>query len=255
MELRSAIKYGCNIYSGMHQFLNDDKEISLLAKEYGVKIYDLRRPPNPPHFSKGSWKDRKSKVLLIVGTDCDTGKMTTAWEISERLKKRGKKIEFIGTGQTGILLSGNGIPVDAVVGDFMAGEIEYAIDQIEDDIDLIIVEGQGSLTNMYYAGVTLGLLHGAMPDYMVMTDEPNRKLDVTGYEMASIGIVMDLHLSLMNNFKKSKFLGINLLTLHMDEHEALNTIADFESEFQIPTTDLIRFGNRKLIEKIEEEIS
>ena len=255
MELRSAIKYGCNIYSGMHQFLNDDKEISLLAKEYGVKIYDLRRPPNPPHFSKGSWKDRKSKVLLIVGTDCDTGKMTTAWEISERLKKRGKKIEFIGTGQTGILLSGNGIPVDAVVGDFMAGEIEYAIDQIEDDIDLIIVEGQGSLTNMYYAGVTLGLLHGAMPDYMVMTDEPNRKLDVTGYEMASIGIVMDLHLSLMNNFKKSKFLGINLLTLHMDEDEALNTIADFESEFQIPTTDLIRFGNRKLIEKIEEEIS
>ena len=255
MELRSAIKYGCNIYSGMHQFLNDDKEISLLAKECGVKIYDLRRPPNPPHFSKGSWKDRKSKVLLIVGTDCDTGKMTTAWEISERLKKRGKKIEFIGTGQTGILLSGNGIPVDAVVGDFMAGEIEYAIDQIEDDIDLIIVEGQGSLTNMYYAGVTLGLLHGAMPDYMVMTDEPNRKLDVTGYKMASIGIVMDLHLSLMNNFKKSKFLGINLLTLHMDEDEALNTIADFESEFQIPTTDLIRFGNRKLIEKIEEEIS
>ena len=194
-------------------------------------------------------------MLLIVGTDCDTGKMTTAWEISERLKKRGKKIEFIGTGQTGILLSGNGIPVDAVVGDFMAGEIEYAIDQIEDDIDLIIVEGQGSLTNMYYAGVTLGLLHGAMPDYMVMTDEPNRKLDVTGYKMASIGIVMDLHLSLMNNFKKSKFLGINLLTLHMDEDEALNTIADFESEFQIPTTDLIRFGNRKLIEKIEEEIS
>ena len=255
MELRSAIKYGCNIYSGMHQFLNDDKEISLLAKEYGVKIYDLRRPPNPPHFSKGSWKDRKSKVLLIVGTDCDTGKMTTAWEISERLKKRGKKIEFIGTGQTGILLSGNGVPVDAVVGDFMAGEIEYAIDQIEDDIDLIIVEGQGSLTNMYYAGVTLGLLHGSMPDYMVMTDEPNRKLDVTGYKMASIGSVMDLHISLMNNFKESKFLGINLLTLHMDEDEALNTIADFESEFQIPTTDLIRFGNRKLIEKIEEEIS
>jgi len=254
-ELYSAIKNGCDIYSGMHQFLNDDEEISTLAKEKGIKIYDLRKPPNPPHFSKGSWKNRKTKVLLIVGTDCDTGKMTTAWEISERLKERGKNIEFIGTGQTGILLSGHGIPVDAVTGDFMAGEVEYAIDQIDDDIDLIIVEGQGSLTNMYYAGVTLGLLHGAMPDYMVMTDEPSRKLDVTGYAMSSIESVMDLHISLMTNFKNSKFLGINLLTLHMKEDEALNTIADLENKFQMPVTDLVRFGERELIDKIEEEIS
>ncbi len=254
-ELRSAIKYGCDIYSGMHQFLNDDEELSLLANEKGTKIYDLRRPPNPPHFSKGSWKDRKTKVLLIVGTDCDTGKMTTAWEISERLRKKGKNIEFIGTGQTGILLSGHGIPVDAVIGDFMAGEIEHAIDQINEDKDLIIVEGQGSLTNMYYAGVTLGLLHGSMPDYMVMTDEPKRKLDVTGYKMASISSVMDLHISLMNNFKQSKFLGINLLTLHMNEDDALKTIQDVEKKFQIPATDLIRFGNRKLIDNIIEEIS
>jgi len=254
-ELCSAIKNGCDIYSGMHQFLNDDEEISTLAKEKGIKIYDLRKPPNPPHFSKGSWKNRKTKVLLIVGTDCDTGKMTTAWEISERLKERGKNIEFIGTGQTGILLSGHGIPVDAVTGDFMAGEVEYAIDQIDDDIDLIIVEGQGSLTNMYYAGVTLGLLHGAMPDYMVMTDEPSRKLDVTGYAMSSIDSVMDLHISLMTNFKNSKFLGINLLTLHMKEDEALNTIADLENKFQMPVTDLVRFGERELIDKIEEEIS
>ncbi len=254
-ELRSAIKYGCDIYSGMHQFLNDDQELGLLAKEKGAKIYDLRKPPNPPHFSKGSWKDRKTKVLLIVGTDCDTGKMTTAWEISERLKKRGKNIEFIGTGQTGILLSGHGIPVDAVTGDFMAGEVEYAIDQIEDNKDLIIVEGQGSLTNMYYAGVTLGLLHGAMPDYMVMTDEPSRKIDVTGYKMSSIESVMDLHISLMDNFKKSKFLGLNLLTLHMKEDVALKTIADLEEKFRMPVTDLVRFGDRKLIDNIVEEIS
>lgn len=255
-ELRLAISFGCDIYSGMHQFLNDDKELSAIAKEKGTKIFDLRKPPIPPHFSKGSWKRRKTKVLLIIGTDCDTGKMTTAWEISERIKKRGKKIQFIATGQTGILLTGHGIPIDAVIGDFMTGEIEYAIDAaIEEDTDLVIVEGQGSLTNMFYAGVTLGLLHGAMPDYMVMTDEPSRKLDVTGYKMASIDSVMDLHISLMKNFKKSKFLGINLLTLHLDEKEALKTITDLENKYQLPVTDLVRFGDRSLIDKIVEEIS
>ena len=138
----------------MHQFLNDDPELSALARKNSITIKDFRRPPNPPHFSKGSWKKRKVKVLLIVGTDCDTGKMTTAWEITERLKKRGKNVRFLGTGQTGIMLSGSGVPIDAVVADFMVGEIEYVIDSFGDKVDLVIVEGQGSLTNMY-----LSLIH------------------------------------------------------------------------------------------------
>ena len=131
-ELKAAIHYGCNIYSGMHQFLNDDHELATLAEKKSVTITDYRRPPNPPHFPKGSWKKRKVKVLLIVGTDCNTGKMTTGWEITERLKKRGKDVRFVGTGQTGIMLAGSGVPVDAVVSDFMAGEIEFAIDEIGD---------------------------------------------------------------------------------------------------------------------------
>ena len=91
---------------------------------------DLRRPPAPPHFPKGSWKNRKFPVLLIVGSDCDTVKMTTAWELYQTLKKRDRKVEFVGTGQTGILLSGNGVPIDAVISDFMAGEMEYCLDQL-----------------------------------------------------------------------------------------------------------------------------
>jgi len=253
-EIKDAIKYGCDIYSGMHQFLNDDPELSALGQEKAITIYDLRRPPDPPHFPKGTWQKRKVKVLLIVGTDCDTGKMTTGWEITERLKKRGRDVCFIGTGQTGIMLGGFGVPVDAVVGDFMAGEIEYAIDEVGDQVDLVIVEGQGSLTNMYYAGVTLGLMHGAMPDYLVMTDEPGREIDVSNNCMASIGDVMELHLSLMKNFKQSQFLGINLLTLKMAEDLALNEIKNLEKKHKLPVTDLVRFGDRELIDRIEDEL-
>ena len=253
-EITAAIQYGCDIYSGMHQFLNDDPELAPLARENAITINDFRRPPDPPHFPKGTWKKRKVKVLLIVGTDCDTGKMTTAWEITERLRKRGRDVRFVGTGQTGIMLGGYGVPVDAVVGDFMAGEIEYAIDEVGDQVDLVIVEGQGSLTNMYYAGVTLGLMHGSMPDYLVMTDEPGREIDVSNNRMASIGDVMELHLSLMKNFKQSQFLGINLLTLKMAEDLALNEIKNLEKKHKLPVTDLVRFGDRELIDKIEDEL-
>ena len=99
-EVIKAIKAGCDIISGMHQFINDDEEFVKLAEKNHVTLTDLRRPSETPNFPKGSWHDRKIPVLLIVGTDCDTGKMTTAWEVSERLKDKGRKVEFIGTGQT-----------------------------------------------------------------------------------------------------------------------------------------------------------
>ena len=251
-EVIKAIEFGCDIISGMHHFINDDVEFVQLAEKHNVSLFDLRRPPDPPNFPKGSWHKRKIPVLLIVGTDCDTGKMTTAWEVSERLKSRGRKVEFIGTGQTGILLSGAGVPIDAVKADFMAGEIEHLIDKVSEDTELIIVEGQGALTNQYYAGVTLGLLHGAMPDYMLMTHDPARDLDVTDYPMATMRLVMDMHLDLMSNFKKSKFIGINLLTLKLSDEDAKKEIDKVKEEYSMATTDLIRYGSNELIETIED---
>ena len=251
-EVIKAIEFGCDIISGMHHFINDDVEFVQLAEKHNVSLFDLRRPPDPPNFPKGSWHKRKIPVLLIVGTDCDTGKMTTAWEVSERLKSRGRKVEFIGTGQTGILLSGAGVPIDAVKADFMAGEIEHLIDKVSEDTELIIVEGQGALTNQYYAGVTLGLLHGAMPDYMLMTHDPARELDVTDYPMATMKLVMDMHLDLMSNFKKSKFIGINLLTFKLSDEDAKKEIDKVKEEYSMATTDLIRYGSNELIETIED---
>ena len=254
LEVINAIKYGCNIISGMHHFINDDPEFSTLAKEKGISLTDLRRPPSPPNFPRGSWQNREIPVLLIVGTDCDTGKMTTGWEMTQRLKARGHRVVFIGTGQTGILLSGSGVPIDAVTADFMAGEIEHEIDKCNSDTELIIVEGQGALTNQYYAGVTLGLLHGAMPDYMVMTHDPGRLDDVTEHPMAKMRHVMDLHIDLMKNFKDSKFVGINLLTFTLSDSDARAEIERTREIYNLATTDLVRFGDMDFIGAIEKEL-
>ena len=250
-EIANAINAGCDVISGMHQFLNDDDDLRSRAEKRGVQLIDLRMAPNPPHFPTGSWQNRKIPVLLIVGTDCDTGKMTTAWELSKRLKDRGRRVEFIGTGQTGILLSGSGVPIDSVKADFMAGEIEYLIDNVPNNTELVIVEGQGALTNQFYAGVTLGLMHGAMPDYMLMTHDPSRDLDVTDFPMTTMKHVMDLHLDLMKSFKQSRFIGINLLTFAFDNEKALKIIENSRTEFNMETTDLIRFGDKGLIDAIE----
>ena len=185
-EIKVAILNGVSIINGMHQFLSDDQYLKNLAKKYNSKIFDLRKPPSPPSFAKGLWIDRNKPVLLIVGTDCDSGKMTTAWELKTRLTKLNKNIEFIGTGQTGILLS-SGVAIDAVVADFMSGEVENLItDKINDETDLIIVEGQGSLSNYAYSGVTLGLMHGCMPDYLILAHDLNRDHDVMGHDIPDI---------------------------------------------------------------------
>ena len=254
-EILIAIDEGCDIISGMHVFLNDDEEISDRAKNNDVLLNDLRRPPNPPHFPRGTWKDRNTPVLLVVGTDCDSGNMTTAWEITQRLRTRGKKVNFIGTGQTGILLGGSGVAVDAVIADFMAGELEYVIDGECDGADLVVVEGQGSINNYAYSGVTMGLIHGCMPDYFVLTHDPSRPLDVLDHLIPDINDLIQLHLDLMRPFRKTRFLGINLLTFAIDEQNANNIIIEYEKEFGLATTDLVRFGDRGLINVIDDVIS
>jgi uncharacterized NAD-dependent epimerase/dehydratase family protein len=249
-DINDAIRTGCHIISGMHVFLNDDEELSELAEKMNVTITDLRRPPDPPHFPKGSWKDRKFPVLLIVGSDCDTGKMTTAWDLIKSLKKRDRKVEFVGTGQTGILLSGKGVPIDAVVSDFMAGEIEYCLDQLPDDTELAIVEGQGALNNMLYSGVTLGLLHGCMPDFMIFTHEPGREVDVSGHPFLDLKDLMQMHIDLMIPFKESSFLGLNYLTVKLHDDLAMETCNSARDRYGLPVTDLIRFGGKEMVETI-----
>ncbi len=254
VEIEKAIQYGCDIINGLHSFLSDDPKLQIEASNNNVNLIDLRKPNYPPKFPKGSWKKRKFPVLLIIGSDCDTGKMTTAWEINNALKLRGKNAHFIGTGQTGILLSGSGVPLDAVIADFMAGEIEHCLDQLPGDTELAIVEGQGALNNMHYSGVTLGLMHGCMPDYLIFTHEPKRDMDVTNHPIPELRQLMDLYLDLMRPFKASKYLGVNLFTLKQSNSKSKKIIDSLSSNLNIPVADIIRWKDEKFIDHIEKSI-
>ena len=254
-EIVDAIENNCNIISGMHILLNENENLIKKSIENNISLIDLRKPPFPPHFPKGTWKNRQFPVLLVVGSDCDTGKMTTAWEIAKRFKKIKKNVEFLGTGQTGILLSGNGVPIDAVKADFMAGEIERCLDQFDDNMDLVVVEGQGALNNMYYSGVTLGLLHGCMPDYIILTHEPNRLIDAANHPIPLLNDLIELYIKLMNPFKKTTFLGINLLTLKLDNKTAIEKIKETQELHKMPVTDLVRFNSNKFIDEIVNKVT
>jgi len=253
-EMRSGVKtamnHGLDVVCGLHHFLSDDQEIRELAEKNGVTLTDLRKPPKDLPFTKGSWKKRSTPVLLTVGTDCDSGKMTAAWEVKNKLERRGIRTSFVGTGQTGILLSGNGVAIDAVVSDFVAGCVESEIDKADHDCDIIIVEGQGSLTHMAYSGVTLGLLHGAMPDLLLMCHEPARQKDTFGHPMAPFGKTLELYSDLVNIFKHCSYAGISLITHSESEDSAHQTILSTEKTFQLPTDDLIRFGGERMVDSI-----
>jgi uncharacterized NAD-dependent epimerase/dehydratase family protein len=245
-----AIENRLDVVAGLHSFLSDDIEFSDLASKKGVHIWDLRKPPDPLPFSKGSWQTRKTPVLLTVGSDCDTGKMTAAWELKRELDLRGVKAAFVGTGQTGILLGGFGVPVDAVVSDFVAGAIEAEVDKAAQDSDIVIVEGQGSVTHMAYSGVTVGLLHGCMPEMLLMCHEPDRKLDTFGYPMTPFHLVLEIYLKLLEPFRPTELVGISLMTPLFDETTAVERVKEFEEKFQVPTTDPVRNDMSTIAENV-----
>ncbi len=252
-EIVKSINHGLNVISGMHEFISDDPFYKDLAKENGIRITDLRKPPSPYNFPKKTWMDRTVPVVLTIGSDCDSGKMTTSWELVKLLNNEGIDARFIGTGQTGILLSGQGVPIDAVVSDFMAGEIEYVIDQ-NLDAELIIVEGQGSLVNMLYSGVTLGLVHGAMPDYYIMCHEPTRTHDVSNYPIPGMEYMLDLYTSVMKPFKSTEVVGMNLITHSMNDADAKAIIGEYNSTYHIPATDIVRFGGDPIVRRLKKEL-
>ena len=246
--VRESIESGINVICGLHAFLSEDEEFAPLADKHGVSITDLRKPPSPLPFSEGTWRTRKTHTLLTVGDDCDTGKMTAAWELKRQLEEKGKKVAFVGTGQTGILLGGFGVAVDAIVSDFEAGSIEAEIDRVGDDVDLIVVEGQGSISHMAYSGVTLGLLHGTMPDMLLMCHEPARDIDTFEHPMADFKEVMDIYVRLVQIFKPCEVMGLSLITHTESEDQAKTTIQNYSDKYGIPAVDLVRFGGDQVID-------
>ncbi len=251
-NILSAMRHKLHILSGLHTILSDDPEFVDAARQSGVTITDYRRiPPESEVVPKGSWPTRKAKVVLTVGTDCNIGKMTTMLQTQREFLKRRLKADFVATGQTGMLIRGRGICVDSIISDYTAGCIEIEIDRsAEEGYDYIFVEGQGALTHVAYSGVTLGLIHGSMPDAFILCHQPTRLKDDYGHTLPSVEKAVKLHEDVVGFFKQAKVVGLGINSIGLTDEESMEASEKIERETGLPAVDTFRFGATKLADAL-----
>lgn len=248
--IRRALDEGLDVWNGLHQFLALDPEFSAAASASGARIWDVRRPGFPLPVGRGARIRPQTPGLLSVGTDCAVGKMTALLEMQRAAEARGLRAPFIPTGQTGMMIAGFGHPIDAIPGDFMAGCVEEDCQRFDGDSDLILVEGQGSLWHPGFSSVTLALLHGAMPDLLLLCHQPSRRAISQREHIAipPLDAVRREYERAMAIFKEAKTIGVALNTWGMPEDDARAAIAEAEAATGLPATDPARFGAGMLLD-------
>ena len=250
--LHTALEQGFDIASGLHNLLRDEPDLVATAARHGRMLHDVRIPSVKYPIANG--EKRTGKRCLAVGTDCSVGKMYTALAMDAEMRQRGMKATFRATGQTGILITGGGVPLDAVIADFMAGSVEYlSPDNDPDHWDLI--EGQGSLFHPSYSGVTMALIHGGQPDALILCHEPTRPhmRGLPGYHLPSLEQVRDAALLMAHVVNPDcKAVGISVNTQHLGPVEAEKYLEETEARMGLPATDPYRFGAHKLVDALAE---
>ena len=245
-----ALEEGFDLASGLHNLLRDEPDLVAVAEATGRALHDVRIPSVQYPIANG--KKRTGKRVLAVGTDCSVGKMYTALCMDAEMRERGLKSSFRATGQTGILITGDGVPLDAVIADFMAGSVEYLTpDNDADHWDHI--EGQGSLFHASYSGVTMALIHGGQPDALVLAHEPTREhmRGLPEYQQPSLPELRDVALTLARVVNPDcKVIGVSVNTQHLSDEDARAYLAKVESEMGLPTTDPFRYGAGPLVDAL-----
>ena len=186
-HLERALERGLSVWNGLHERVLSDPRLAAAAKRGNAMVRELREPPTDLPIGGHRLRREGAVVVLTVGTDAAVGKMTASLEIVAALRRAGKRAAFVATGQTGIAIAGEGIAVDAVVADFIAGAAEQMVCDAAEETDYVIVEGQGSLTHPGFSGVALGLLHGTGPDLMVLCHNAFRQV-MKGYESEGLPV-------------------------------------------------------------------
>jgi uncharacterized NAD-dependent epimerase/dehydratase family protein len=253
--LRSCVENGLHIENGLHVFLGDDPELRELADRYGVELRDLRRPPADLSTATGENLAVDATIVLTVGSDCAIGKMTVSCELDLEARRRGLRSVFVPTGQTGMVIGGWGIAVDAVVADFLAGAAERLVVEGHDrGGELLWVEGQGSLLHPVYSGVTLGLYHGSVPHLLVLCHEVGRT-EVEGagggpHRIPPLRDLVELHERLALPARPARVAAVALNTARLEEGEARAALAQAEADTALPADDPVRFGAAKLVDAV-----
>ncbi len=249
--LVQALEEGFDLASGLHNLLRDEEDLAAVARATGRKLHDVRIPDVQYPIANGV--KRSGKRCLAVGTDCSVGKMYTSLAVDREMKARGRKSTFRATGQTGILITGNGVPLDAVIADFMAGAVEWLTpDNDPDHWDHI--EGQGSLFHVSYSGVTMALIHGGQPDALILSHEPTRPhmRGLPGYDLPTLEALRDTALPLARIANPAcQVVGISVNTAAMGEDEALSYLGETEKRMGLPTVDPFRQGAARLVDALD----
>lgn len=245
-----AIRRGMHVVSGLHDFLANDQEFSEAAKRSGSSLIDVRR--NDEH-DVADQKDIRDDCLriLTVGQDCCVGKMVVALEVARALQKSGRSTKFVATGQTGIIIEGDGCPIDCVVSDFLSGAVEKQL-LAHQHHDILMVEGQGSLAHPRYSAVTLGLLHGCMPQGMILCYEVGREA-VNGMPyvgLQPLAALRDAYESMANLMGPSKVIGVAMNTRLISADAAESERARVQDELGLPACDVLRHGPGDLVEAV-----
>jgi uncharacterized NAD-dependent epimerase/dehydratase family protein len=249
-DAAAALEAGLDIASGLHQRLKDEPRLVDLAGRLGRELHDVRDPR--PDIPVGNGKKRAGKRLLTVGTDCSVGKMYTTLCLARALEKRGVAADFRATGQTGILIAGSGVPLDAVVADFISGAIEQiSPDRADHGWDLI--EGQGSLFHPSFAGVSTGLLHGAQPDAIVLCHDPVRThmrgLPHFGLPSLTDCLAANLQVARLTN-PAVRAVGIALNTSSLSRAEAEALCARTADTMGLPCSDPYSMGVEAILDTL-----
>lgn len=249
-DAAAALEAGLNVASGLHQRLRDEPRLVALAEARGLQLFDVRDPP--PGLAVGKGTLRAGNRLLTVGTDCSVGKMVTTLALARGLQSRGIAADFRATGQTGVLIAGEGVAVDAVVADFISGAIEQLAPARNDD-GWDLIEGQGSLYHPSFAGVSLGLLHGAQPRALVMCHEPGRPhmRGIPGRALPSLAECLEANLAAARLTSPDvQAVGICLNTSGM-EPEAARRLCDATADgLGLPCTDPVAFGVDPILDEL-----
>lgn len=246
--IQECIRRKIDVVSGLHDFLVDDKDYSSLAQTSGAQLIDVRRNQFKETAKRHLF--RKGNVRIhAVGNDCSIGKMVASLEVQMGLSRLGHDAKFLATGQTGIMISGEGVPIDCVVADFVNGAAEELVAENEQH-DFLLVEGQGSISHPAYSAVTLGLLHGCAPDGLIFCYEAGRK-QVKGFDNIDIPPMIEQMKAceVMSNLRHPcKIIGIAINTRTLNDADALAEIARTEATYGLPTCDVYRTGADKLVQ-------
>ncbi len=249
--LLDSIDRGMDILSGLHDFLSDDPEFAAAAQQRGTKIYDVR---------KNSFKTVARRIGInqncfrvhTVGHDCSIGKMVVSLELSRELERRGRDSVFVATGQTGIMISGSGLPLDCIVADFVSGGAEQLVLDNQHH-DILCIEGQGSLVHPSYSGVTLSLLHGSLPHALIFCFETGRKTirGLSHMPLPTIETQLRLFEQMATVYQSCRFIGLGMNGSHVTPEQADQTADKLERELGLPVVDVIRQGPSRLADAVE----